>query len=130
MKVAVYLWSLFLVLALSVQGYAQPDDKLIVPGQRIGNRTLNMTIDDLVRIYGPSNATGALNQHTPVTPGPAVNPDFLNNVYIYAWHRQQFFVGTLGEKSRRVVFVATFSGAYKTAKGLSLATPPERIEAL
>jgi len=59
-----------------------------------------------------------------------VQGDFHSNVYIHAWHRQMFFVGTLGENSKQVVFIATFSEAYKTANGFSLATPPERVEAL
>lgn len=39
-------------------------------------------------------------------------------------------VGTLGENSQRVMFIATFGEACKTAKGLSLATPPEGVEPL
>ncbi len=45
--------ALLLFLVLAASGFAQaPDDKLVVPGQRIGKWTLAMTIDDLVRLQG------------------------------------------------------------------------------
>ncbi len=50
---------LFLLVVLAAPGFAQaPDDKLIVSGQRIGKWTLEMTIDDLLRINGPRNGGG------------------------------------------------------------------------
>ena len=54
MKAAAYVLLLLAVLALSVPGFAQaPDDDLIVPGQRIGKWTLDMSLDELSRINGP-----------------------------------------------------------------------------
>ncbi len=45
--------TLLLLLVLAASGLAQvPDDKLIVPGQRIGKWTLDMTVDDLDRMNG------------------------------------------------------------------------------
>ncbi len=47
--------SVFALLLLAPPAVSQvPDDKLIVPGQRIGKWTLEMTIADLERIYGPA----------------------------------------------------------------------------
>jgi hypothetical protein len=132
MKAAAYLLALLVVVALSTPGYTQaPDDKLIVPGQRIGAWMLAMTIDDLVTMNGARNANGSLNQDMPVMPAQHFTAnDYVNNVYIHAWHNLQFLAGTLGEKSKRVIFIATFSGAYKTMKGLSLATTPVGVEVL
>ncbi len=46
---------LLLLLLLAPPATSQvPDDKLIVSGQRIGKWTLEMTLDDLVRINGPA----------------------------------------------------------------------------
>jgi hypothetical protein len=132
MKAVMYALFLFLVLALSVQGFAQAsDDNLIVPGQRIGKWTLDMTIDDLVRMNGARNADGSLNQDMPVMPAAYfTGNDYVNNVYLHAWHNLQFFVATRGENSKRVVLIATFSGAYKTTIGVSRTTTPVGVEAL
>ncbi|HEU4798516.1 MAG TPA: hypothetical protein VFT63_06275, partial [bacterium] len=45
-----------------------PVDKLIVPGQRVGKWTLEMTIIDLVRMNGPAtiDSSGGLDHITPV----------------------------------------------------------------
>jgi hypothetical protein len=133
MKAVAYflLVLLLVVLPLSVPGYTQaPNDNLIVPGQRIGKWTLDMTIDDLVRMNGAQNANGALNQYVPVTLAQHVNPTYVGDVYLHAWHNLSFFVSTLGEHSQKVVYLAIFSKDYKTAEGLSLNTPPQNIEAL
>lgn len=51
---------LLLVLAPSTSSQA-PDDKLVVPGQRIGAATLTMTIDDIIRLHGdPSSVSERL----------------------------------------------------------------------
>ena len=131
MKATAYVLAMLVLVALSVPGYAQaPDDKLIVPGQRIGNWTLDMTIDDLVRTYGAENVNGSLDQKTPVMAAGRLNSDFVSNVYSHAWHNRQFFVGTVGWNGQRLLFIATFGEGYKTAKGLSFDTPPNAVEAL
>jgi hypothetical protein len=133
MKAVAYflLLLLLIVLPLSVPGYTQaPNDNLIVPGQRIGKWTLDMTIDDLVRMNGPQNANGAFTQPVPVMLARLMNGDYADNVYSHAWHNLSLFVGTVGENSPKVVFLAIFSKDYKTAEGLSLNAPPQNIEAL
>jgi hypothetical protein len=116
---------------LSVPGYTQaPTDNLIVPGQRIGKWTLDMTIDDLVGMNGPQNANGAGGQKVPVMLAQHTTPDYVDNVYIHAWQNLYLTVGTLGENSQKVVYLTISSEDYKTAEGLSGNTPPQGVETL
>ena len=56
--VAVLGFLLFLLLLVQPPLTQVPDDKLIVPGQRIGKWTLDMSIDDLLKMNGARNGAG------------------------------------------------------------------------
>lgn len=90
-----------------------PDDKLIVPGQRIGKWTLGMTIDDQLKMNGPRRGLS----YKPLQPLPhtdMVSPD----VWEHHWDQLDgFYALTVGRDSQEVIVLA-IEEAYKCAKGI------------
>ena len=64
MKIGILL-VLSLLLAVGPAAPQALDDALIVPGERIGKWTLQMTIDDLVRCNGPARSAFFTKGHAP-----------------------------------------------------------------
>jgi hypothetical protein len=125
-------WVLLLLVALAVPGFAQaPDDNLVVPGQRIGKWTLQMTIADLVRMNGPQNGSGITGMGKPIMRVRETGAvDSLEDVWAHNWDKHFFFAGTLGETSQQVVFLATFAEESRTARDISLGASRQGVEAV
>ncbi len=81
------------------------DDKLVVPGARIGNWTLGMSIQDVVRVNGPANAH------------PSIVSMFIPKIVWYSWDSLSLAVAT--HDRRRVEFLAVYQGRdYTTSRGV------------
>ena len=127
MKAAAYALLLLVVLALAVPGLAQaPGDKLIVPGQRIGKWTLDMTIDDLVRMHGPKNSVGTYGLR-PVINAHDWSPTGRAELWFHVWGAQGLIAGTFGLNSQRVVLLAT-DNYVKTAQGIGTGIPERAVQ--
>ncbi len=121
MKRAVALGVLGL-LALASPAISQtPDDKLIVPGQRIGKWTLEMTMDSLLQMNGPRNTLA-------VVPGTLGNPvirmvagfsDSTGEIWWHEWSNLSFSAATRGRDAQRVEYIFTSSEDFKTDKGVA-----------
>jgi len=97
---------LFLVLLGASHAIAQvPDDKLIVPGQRIGKWRLETTIRDLVQMNGPATIF-TLDLLDIVPPSPQR----------HNWGPLEF--AAITRDGRRVEFLLIFSPDFKTEKGV------------
>lgn len=107
---------LVVALALLVQPAASqvPDDKLIVPGQRIGKWTLGMTVGDLLKMNGERQGISYKPlQRLPHT--DMVSPD----VWEHHWDRLDgFYALTVGRDSQRVIVLAIEGTKYKTANAI------------
>lgn len=105
-----------LLLLVSTAASQVPDDKLIVPGQRIGKWTLQMTIDDLVRMNGRasgiplsiSDAAQPFREHCWVTEGAA----FCAN----------------SADGRTVPWLRVAGGEFRTEKGVAYRSPKAEVE--
>ncbi len=85
-----------------------PDDKLIVPGQRIGSWTLQMTIEELV---------GVLGRQTRINAGKQLGGDAHQDLRVYRWER----VGlTAWTRDGRSILMLEAEGApeFVTEKGV------------
>jgi len=104
---------LFLFLALFVMpvvAMAQsPDDKLIVPGVRIGSWRMDMTIEDLVKLNGPESGR-ALVQF----------PDMVRQFTFVRWPRLGMGVNTLDGRHVEllVLGIGGIPIAHRTAEGI------------
>ncbi len=101
----------FLVLLLLVApAFSQTlDDKLIVPGTRIGKWTLKMTLDDLEKMNGPATVS-----HLQFA-------DFRREAFFYVWYSLDFAVSAY-EPRKLAWFVCGFTGGvpWRTEKGITL----------
>ena len=128
MKVIAAL-SVLILLLLAPPAVSQvPDDKLIVPGQRIGKWTLEMTIDDLLRMNGPRQPMGEISGSREAIvrlEGPDVaSADF----WVHRWDLLRLRVFTIGRESHRVWGLQTSDPGYKTARGVSVDVPRAAVE--
>ena len=100
--------ALLLFLVLTASGYSRvPDDNLIVPGHRIGKWTLEMTLDDLVKMNGrPVQVQWPARDYA--------SPD----IWDHLWFSELLHVATLGRGGQKVIYLATESDEYRTAKGI------------
>jgi len=113
--------ALLLLVALAVPGFAQaPDDRLIVPGQRIGKWTVAMTVEAIVRKLGEPPL---LQEGLPII-GIQTQP----GVLAYDW-RGPSALG-LATRDDRTVLILYTSGSltYKTATGLKYGAPLGSVE--
>jgi hypothetical protein len=109
MRAAILLLLMVVALAAPVISQTPDDDKLIVPGDRIGKWTLKMTLDELEKMNGPAFDTRVQFF------------DFRGEAFFYVWPSLDF--GVSAYKARRVEwFVAGFGGSvpWKTEKGIGL----------
>lgn len=116
---------LLLLVALAAPGFAQaPDDKLIVPGQRIGKWTLEMTISALVEMNGARNVLLG----SPVDPMRAWFADSRDDIWGHWWINIQFSAATRGRDAQRVEYVSTSSSAFKTDKSIVPGATRQAVE--
>ncbi len=116
MRLVISLGLLVLLLVVPVASQVL-DDKLIVPGQRIGKWTLEMSMAELVQMNG-----------RPQSERETVG-DFATGLWVRDWPSLGLRVFTLGRDAQRIASLATFDEVYKTAKGVSFASSPEALEA-
>ena len=110
MKIII-LGSLALLLLASPVVSQTGDDRLIVPGVRIGGWTLQMTIDDLVRMNGPAQT---LSED---------DPDFVRRINEFHWQKTGLGLTAITfdrQKVDALLFNAAPIGAtvYKTDRGI------------
>jgi len=103
---------LLLFLIASTALSQVPDDKLIVPGQRIGKWTLDMTIDDLFRING-----------TGICTSPITSPAYVSPFIVCLWLSNPLNALTRDRKKVEVLAVTTagmeaVARVFKTEKGI------------
>lgn len=119
MKRVALVLLLLILFSVSTTLAQVPDDKLIVPGQRIGKWTLMMTIAELTQINGPPNRVG-----------PAVGPqDVAREFLVHYWDRLGFFAATSTTDTQRVEALFTTSDEFKTEKGIGVNSRREAVEA-
>ncbi len=103
-----------------------PDDKLIVPGVRIGKWTLELTIADLVSMNGAQN-TGFL-WSSAILRASALEPDLQDGITFHIWERQGLIAGTRDGKTL-VFLVAVEAPEYRTSGGIGFGSAPGAVEA-
>ncbi len=108
---------LLLFVATPVASQA-PDDKLIVPGVRIGKWTLSMTIDDLLRMNGP----GSRQKHMTTD---ASDADAVSDFTIFSWNT--FGAVTYDEKRVVALLVGYGSLAYRTTLGIGFQATRDHV---
>ncbi len=114
MKVVAILGVLVLLLLAPPAVSQAPDDKLIVPGQRIGKWTLDMTVEDLDRMNGQGS------------PGRTTEPGFQPGFALRGWPEFGLLAG-YREGQARVEFLSlsilvSTSGifTFKTKEGIGI----------
>ncbi|MGH2454585.1 MAG: hypothetical protein ACRDF5_12665 [bacterium] len=102
---------LLVFLPASTVPSKSPDASLIVPGQRIGPWTLDMTFNQLERLVGPPREKGwSLIEFDQVVP-----------FQVYSWtDAEAYFLGKSRLVHLRVSQITRFS---RTAKGIGIASP-------
>lgn len=104
---------LVLSLSLLVQPAVSqvPDDRLIVPGQRIGAWTLQMTVQEIVGALG--RATPGISRH----PGGQLSADLQADLRVYNWVRVGLVAYTRDDRS---ILLLEIDGApeFVTEKGV------------
>lgn len=118
------------VLTLALPAASQvADDKLIVPGQRIGRWTLDMTINALVEMNGPQNVpASARGVGTPIDVMTKWFPDSREDIYDHWWSNLFLSAATRGRDAQRVEYIYTRSGDFKTEKNIALGMTREDVE--
>jgi hypothetical protein len=114
----VALLALVLFASLLVQPALSqvPDDKLIIPGQRIGKWTLDMTIDALVEMNGARNTGGGF---TPIDSMRSYFNDSREDIWVHWWSNLQFFAATRGRDAQQVEYLFVSSSAFRTDKNIA-----------
>ena len=100
---------------------AVADDKLIVPCERIGKWTFQMTIGDLLRLNGPHSQPG--------DPVPVLRrPTWIDALWLHRWDNLGLRAWTLGRDAQRIEVLVTLSPDFKTSKGVSVGATREALE--
>lgn len=95
-----------------------PDEQLIVPGQRIGRWSLDMTIGAFVEMNGPQNVIpGSLA--SPVEPMRAWFNDSRDDIWGHRWSNREFAAATRGRNAQRVEYIFTWNAASRTNTGIT-----------
>ena len=102
------VWSLLMMLLLTASPASSqvPDDAPIMPGLRIGRWTLEMTIDDLVRVNG-QGGTVALS-----------HPAYVGAFTVVSWPTSPLAAFT--KDRRRIEALSVEAGAFRTYKGIGI----------
>lgn len=117
-----------LLLALS-PALSQPrDDKLIVPGERIGKWTLAAPIDDLIRTNGPPTYVAGRYEVRNVFSYLFESADWADNFTLYWWLPLKFYAVTFGGRKTKYVGVFDFgSVGYQTTKKIRFMASQEKV---
>lgn len=95
-----------------------PDDKLIVPGQRIGRWILTMTIADLTQMNGaPSQVVSS------------ELADLSRELVIHRWGRLGLLAVTSASDRQRIEVLVATSEEFKTERGIAVNSRREAVEA-
>ncbi len=118
------LITLLLLLGTSPVASQVRDDRLIVPGVRVGKWTLSMTIDDLLRMNGP--ATRML-----FTAGNAQATDAVFDYTVLGWW-DRLPLGAATYDQKTVAFLTLWvyspgSFSYKTDRGVGFGTTRSQV---
>jgi hypothetical protein len=118
------------VLTLALPAASQvADDKLVVPGQRIGRWTLDMTINALVEMNGPQNVPANVRGiGIPIDVMTKWFPDSREEIYDHWWSNLLLSAATRGRDAQRVEYIYTRSGDFKTEKNIALGMTREDVE--
>jgi hypothetical protein len=107
---------LLLVLVTVARAQA-PDDKRIVPGERIGPWTLAVTVDDLNRVIGPKQAIGNPEGQTEFLPR---QQDLVKPLWIHRWDQVRLRGLTVERDDAQIVGLTIFLDTYRTAEGIGI----------
>ncbi|MDQ7843568.1 MAG: hypothetical protein QN141_10580 [Armatimonadota bacterium] len=115
------------VLWLALPGGAQPpDDRLIVPGERIGRWTLEMTVGEVEQMVRPPNLPrGQGSAIVDIRPGDDVQPGVMT-VY---WSHVLFGMGINDPQTGKAIYLMVVSSNYKTARNVGPGDPLEAVTA-
>jgi len=127
MKVVAALVVLVLLLLPSPGVSQAPDDKLIVPGQRIGKWTLEMTIDTLLQMNGLQNLPPFIGP-SPVYPMRRWYSDSNSEIWGQEWFNLHFQAATRGRDAQRLEYVFIESGEFKTDKDIAVGVTRQVVE--
>jgi len=119
MKVIAALGILVLMLLVLPAVSQVPDDKLIVPGQRIGKWKLEMSIDELSGMNGPPSSVSQ----------PVAIDSAIVKPSVHFWDPLGLAVATGGNDKRPVLLIA-LSDIYKTSQGIGVGATREAVEAV
>lgn len=113
-----WLVMLLLFAATPVVSLAAPDDRLIVPGVRIGKWTLSITIDDLLRMNGP----GSRQTHMTTD---ASDADAVSDFTVVSWGS----IGAVTYDQKRVVALRVGYGSlgYRTTLGIGFQATRDHV---
>jgi hypothetical protein len=102
------VWPLLVMLLLTASPASSqvPDDALIMPGLRIGRWTLEMSLDDLLRVNGQGGSV-ALS-----------NPAYVGGLIVIAWPTNPLAAFT--RDRRRIEALSIEAGAFRTDKGIGI----------
>jgi hypothetical protein len=117
MKVVAALGVLVLLLLVPPAVSQAPDDKLIVPGQRVGKWTLEMTINDLVQMSGSFSRA---------IPGAA--EDLARSNLLHFWDELGFHAVTNTTDTQRIEVLGAVTATYRTDKGITVNVRRENVE--
>jgi len=95
-----------------------PDDKLIVPGQRIGKWMLETQMDTLLQMNGPQNIAPG-SPGTPIERMRGWFSDSNSEIWWHEWSNLFFSAATRGRNAQRVEYIFTWSDDFKTDKGVA-----------
>ncbi len=111
------MWPLLVMLFLAASPAASqvPDDALIMPGLRIGRWTLEMTLDDLVRVNGQGGAV-ALS-----------HPAYAGGFTVVSWPTGPLAAFT--KDRRRIEALSVEAGAFRTDKGVGIGSSRSNVVA-
>ncbi|TMI70633.1 MAG: hypothetical protein E6H05_13545 [Bacillati bacterium ANGP1] len=127
MKVVAALVVLVLLLLASPGVSQAPDDKLIVPGQRIGKWTLEMTIDTLLQMNGLQNLPPFIGP-SPVYPMRRWYSDSNSEIWGQEWFNLHFQAATRGRDAQRLEYVFIESDEFKTDKDIAVGVTRQVVE--
>ena len=122
------LAAICLTVTVALPALAQaPGDKMVVPGQRIGQWTMAMTIEDLLKLNGPKRAVGAPEGETEI---PLRNlRDSTREIWAHRWDHLRLRPVTFGRDDQKVRGLTTSDASFKTAQGIGIGSTRQEMVA-
>lgn len=123
--------SLVVLIRLSLAPVAvsqvAPDDKLIVPGQRIGRWALEMTIDTLRTMNGQENLPPNIGPSA-IYPMRRFYSDSSSEIWGHEWFNLHLQAATRGRDSQRLEYVFVQNEEFKTDKAIVVGATRQLVE--